>query len=300
MAEHNKASTSKIVDPFVRVEQKYSYWELLWLIQQILVNAPGEVSRIVASFFIVPPILSSEVTAIRASSFSQSIYPLSAVLDPSISSWWISGSGTMDRGKGKEYIEFQLSSPSSSSSPPPPLPGGRLRRLCKFSIEIPAFPMCPLSVHRLRLEQYVEAERKGHPTRKAIHRTTSSSAAAAITTVAANEPSSSSSSSLGSPSSSGCWKPCSPVWTVENKTGWQEYTLDPPVDVRMVRVVCLTNQIHEILYQDGRKSIPSVPTINSNPHGDSDDDDDHDDEFTDPYRSIWECILLCGILLCQI
>jgi len=198
----------------------------------------------------------------------------------------------MRRGKGKEYVEFQLSAPSSSSSSSP---GGSLRRLRKFSIQIPALPMYPLSVRRLRLEQYVEEEKEVHP-RKAIHHTTSSSAAAAAgtTTMAANESSSLSSSSLGSPSSNGCWKPCSPVWTVENKTGWQEYILDPPVDLRMVRVVCLTNQIHEILAEDRRKNMQNTATLNGNHHVDSDDDDYYDD-FTDPFGYIYSSVGFYGV-----
>jgi len=281
MTEYNQAPTSKMVEPFVRMEQKCSYWELLWLIQQILVNAPTEISRIVASFLIVPPILPSEVTAIRASSFSQSTYPISAVLNPSMSSWWISSSGTMRHGKGKEYIEFQLSSPSSS--PSSSAGGGGLRRLCKFSIQIRAIPMCPLSVRRLRLEQYVE-EKEGHP-RKTTYRTIP---AASTTTTVANGHSVS--SSLGS------WKPCSPVWTVEKKAGWQEYILDPPVDLRSVRLVCLTNQIHEILYED-RRSVQSVTTINVNhvDSADDDHDDDNDDIFADPFGNIYSCVGYCGV-----
>ncbi len=45
------------------------------------------------------------------------------------------------------------------------------------------------------------------------------------------------------------WVPFSPIWTVENKTGWQNFTLDPPVDVQFVRVLCLSNQMALVLEQ---------------------------------------------------
>lgn len=43
------------------------------------------------------------------------------------------------------------------------------------------------------------------------------------------------------------WKPASPVITVENRTGLQTFPLNPPVDTRSCRVVCLTNQISPFL-----------------------------------------------------
>ncbi|CAJ1916838.1 unnamed protein product [Cylindrotheca closterium] len=45
--------------------------------------------------------------------------------------------------------------------------------------------------------------------------------------------------------SDGSWEQCSPVWTVQNRTGLQSFELDVPVDTRYCRVVCLSNQISQ-------------------------------------------------------
>lgn len=192
--EKRKAATK--TEPLVVMEQKCSYLELIRTIQQIF-NVPSEISHTIGDFFVVESVIPSKVKAIRSSSTSNQ-HPLSAALDDDISTWWISGPGSMPRGKGREYIEFQLSSRS-------------VCRLSKFSIQIPPLPMGPLSVRRLRLERRVET--RG-----------------------------------GDTVSSGCWQSCSPIWTIENKTGWQEYALEPPVDVQSIRVVCLTNQMEVILH----------------------------------------------------
>jgi len=240
------------------------------MIQKILEGTPNEIIRTVASFFLVSPIVPSDVTAIGASSSASSTsFPLSAVLDATISSWWISGLGTMPRGKGREHIEFLLS-PSTSSSPNA-TQGGRVCRLFKFSIQIPPLPMGPLSVRKFRLERYVEEKKKkvDHPTTASNNPIPGSTA----DTKTSNEPSSSlavSSSSLG-----GSWKPCSPIWIVENRSGWQEYVLDPPIDLRSVRVVCLTNQMHEILNQNHATARNNRNARNGN---DSDDDDGEEEE----------------------
>lgn len=42
------------------------------------------------------------------------------------------------------------------------------------------------------------------------------------------------------------WEEISPIYKVENKTGWQKYDI-PPVDTQLVRLVCLTNQISQFL-----------------------------------------------------
>ena len=218
------------------MEQNCSYLELIWMIQKIL-DAPQEITRTIASFFIVKPVVSSQVTAIRASSMSPSPspdqYPLSAVLDDSTATWWISGPGTMPRGKGCEYVEFQLSPQA-------------VCRVSKFSIQIPPLPMGPLSVRRLRLEQRVD-----EGTLKNDGECSSSSPA---------------------DTAKSCWKECSPIWTVENKTGWQEYTLHPPVDVQNIRVVCLTNQIHGVLQRS------------------EDDDDNESDDHRRVSLGMYSCV----------
>jgi len=76
---------------------------------------------------------------------------------------------------------------------------------------------------------------------------------------------------------------------VENKSGWQEYILDPPVDLRSVRVVCLTNQMHEILNQDsgtirGTTTTTRTPTINGSSSAEEEEDGD---DCPDPYGIIY-------------
>jgi hypothetical protein len=43
--------------------------------------------------------------------------------------------------------------------------------------------------------------------------------------------------------STNTWKHVSPIWTIENKTGWQTFSFPKPVDAEYVRVECLSNQI---------------------------------------------------------
>lgn len=191
---------------------KCSYAELFWMIERIYSHQqhqhqnqyqkdlPAEITHKIASFCTVEPVDPSLVQVVRASSSSDQ-HPLSAALDDSHSTWWISRTGTMPRGRGQEFLELQLST--------------RVCRVRTFSIQIPPLPMGPLSVRRLRLER-----------KQGDH-----------------------------------WVPMSPIWTVENRTGWQDFTLDPPVDVQFVRVVCLSNQMAMILEQF---------------ENDDDDDNDHD------------------------
>ena len=47
------------------------------------------------------------------------------------------------------------------------------------------------------------------------------------------------------------WRVVSPIYTVQNKTGWQQYKLPNPVDAELVRVVCLTNQMSQFLPDPG-------------------------------------------------
>lgn len=180
-----RKASSRTEDPLIVKELQLSYAELLWMIQQMN-DAPPEISRKIASFFIVKPVVPSEVKVTHASSTSGQ-HPLSAALDEDISTWWISGGGRMPRGRGREYLEFQLSSRG-------------VRRLTKFSIQIPPLPMGPLSVRRLQLERQQEQ-------------------------------------------GTDRWSPCSPIWTIENRTGWQNYTLNPSLDIQNIRVVCLSNQM---------------------------------------------------------
>eukprot|EP00980_Cylindrotheca_fusiformis_P006710 scaffold1398_cov116-Cylindrotheca_fusiformis.AAC.27 len=49
---------------------------------------------------------------------------------------------------------------------------------------------------------------------------------------------------------SGAWETVSSELTVANRTGLQEFHINPPVDTRFCRVVCLTNQISQFLGVD--------------------------------------------------
>lgn len=46
---------------------------------------------------------------------------------------------------------------------------------------------------------------------------------------------------LEAPGSDGEWEACSPVFTLENRTGFQRFPLTEDVDAQLVRVVCLSN-----------------------------------------------------------
>jgi hypothetical protein len=45
------------------------------------------------------------------------------------------------------------------------------------------------------------------------------------------------------------WKSISPKFTVVDRNGWQQFQLPTPTDVKKVRLVCLTNQIHPFLVE---------------------------------------------------
>jgi hypothetical protein len=192
--------------PFVVTELGCSYRELFWLIEQLPMcrgddqSLPSEIIHKITNFFTVEPVVSSEVVAARATS-TDGRHDLQACLDTSQSSWWLSSFGSMPKGRGEQYVEFQLSS--------------KPRRLCSVSVEIPPLPLGPLSARTMRLD-----------------------------------------SKFGD-----TWRQVSPVWTVENKTGWQQYELHPPVDAQFVRVVCLTNQMAQFLRGGGDDQIPEPEVI---------------------------------------
>ena len=97
---------------------------------------PEVIIQCIAKFFIIEPVVSEEVTAIRASS-SDKRHALKECLNPSRRTWWISAFGGMPKGVGREYVEFRLS-----------------KKPCRFSlfqIEIPPMPSGPLSVKTLQL-----------------------------------------------------------------------------------------------------------------------------------------------------
>lgn len=177
-------------EPLVVMELGCSYLELFWMLERFpvpssILSLPPEILHKIAHFFTVKPVVSSDVQVTRASSSSEQ-HPLQAALDDGTSTWWISAPGSMTRGRGREFVEFQLAD--------------RRCRLTEFSIQIPPLPMGPLSVRRFQLM----ARSQRNPLE---------------------------------------WYNISPIWTVENRTGWQEYKLEKAVDAQHVRVICLTNQM---------------------------------------------------------
>jgi hypothetical protein len=176
-------------DPLVVTELGCSSRELVWLIERLQIlrhgdhqSMPQEIIHKIANFFTVEPVVPTEVVAVRATS-TDGRHGLQECLDTSQSTWWLSSFGSMPRGMGEEYVEFQLSSKPC--------------RLNSMSIEIPPLPMGPLSVRTMRLDC----------------------------------------------KTGDSWMPVSPIWTVENMTGRQQYNLQSPVDAQFVRVVCLSNQM---------------------------------------------------------
>jgi hypothetical protein len=92
-------------------------------------------------------------------------------------------------------------------------PTPQLRRLTAVSIKIPPLPQGPLSVREFRIESPM---------------TTGATTDATDATE---------------------WTAVTPVFTVENRTGFQRFVLDTanPVDVHQVRLVCLSNQISSFI-----------------------------------------------------
>ena len=80
-----------------------------------------------------------EVQAVRCSS-TDGTHPLKECLTVDQSTWWISAPGSMPNGKGREYVEFRLSSKTL------------LRRLSRVSITISPYPAGPLSVRVFALK----------------------------------------------------------------------------------------------------------------------------------------------------
>lgn len=285
-------------EPLVLQEIGCSYLELIWLISKLPISSleeseetgvhnkversddiyrqshqqqhrrvlPPEILRRIANWFTVDAVTPHEVQAVDCSS-SDRRHPLRCCLQEDKSTWWISRFGSMPRGKGEQYVTFQLStSPSSSSLSTTSTSAEsassatltntvesststttnsstgtatnntnddntsnnsnsikrrqrQIVRLSKFSIEIPPLPMGPLSVRTLRLD---------------------------CKRLNSNNSEDSASSSLSDSSSSANtteWKTVSPIWTIENKTGWQTFDLPRPIDAEYVRVVCLSNQM---------------------------------------------------------
>jgi hypothetical protein len=205
--------------------------------------------KIVKSFLTVQRVNHSNVRVICALSHDGR-YPLSSTLidsddenDTWSQSWWLSADGTMPRGRGAEYIEYDLRSSKCNdktktsslvSAISPFLDANTfhvnindnstndnteyrsLCRLSKISLKVPPMPMGPLSVAQFHLERLSIVENN----------------------------TSSNHLSVGNSANKKKWTTCTKVFRVaDNTANWQEFLLDNPIDVNCVRVVCTCNQI---------------------------------------------------------
>ena len=137
-------------EKFVLASMKASFDELRGLIRLIdfsennrdieqSKHLPAELSSYVANFLTVKRCDHSEAEAVAASSMD-SMFKLERCMVDDQDSWWLSGFGSMPRGRGDEYVEVRLSKTNS------------LRRVQSVSMSIPPLPVGPLSVREFRLE----------------------------------------------------------------------------------------------------------------------------------------------------
>jgi hypothetical protein len=102
-------------------------------------HLPEEICSNVASFLTVQRCVPSDIEAVAASSMD-SLFKLEGCLVDDEESWWLSGEGTMPRGRGEAYVEVRLAKDNS------------LRRIQSVSMSIPPLPAGPLSVREFRVD----------------------------------------------------------------------------------------------------------------------------------------------------
>ena len=100
---------------------------------------PSDLVQKICQYFFVPPVVHRQVSVHHVSSTSGQ-HPPEEVLNDSESTWWMSGENSMPRGRGAEFIEFNISG------------NGTVRRLSTVSLKIPPLPAGPLSVRSFRIE----------------------------------------------------------------------------------------------------------------------------------------------------
>jgi hypothetical protein len=199
-----------------------------------------ELMRRVAGYLTVRPVQQADVRVVGCSSHDGR-HPIESCLTASDSTWWISAPQTMIHGRGREYVEFHLCPPSGGE-------GHRresCRRLASFSLRIPPLPMGPLSVREFELQSRIEQFHSG------------------------GDASSKSSSKASSSSSSFAYRtlPLATPSSVQNVSGWQDFFLEEPADVSVVRIVCLSNQISRFMEEaaanNNSNSGPILPLVSS-------------------------------------
>lgn len=184
-----------------------------------------ELMRRVAGYLTVRPVQQHDVRVLGCSSHDRR-HPIESCLAPNDSTWWISGPQTMIKGRGREYVEFQLCPAGGNES---------CRRLSSFSLRIPPLPMGPLSVREFELQCRVERFAE----RTTVTKGGKSTSSFAYRTLSLTTPS-----------------------AVQNVSGWQDFFLEEPADVSIVRIVCLSNQISRFM-EDAANSTtgPILPMV---------------------------------------
>jgi hypothetical protein len=109
--------------------------------ERLLLPSP-ELTRHCLSFLVVRPVVHAQVTAIACSSHDNQ-HPLQECLNEDESSWWLSARGSMQQGKGREWVDFQV--------------GNTIKRLTAVSLKIPPLPAGPLSVAEFQVEYKEQA-----------------------------------------------------------------------------------------------------------------------------------------------
>ena len=183
-----------------------------------------DLMRKVVSYLVVQPVRHDQVRVIGCSSHDNH-HPLASILSPDEDTWWISASNTMNYGRGREYVDFELA----------PRQGVSSCRLTSISIKIPPLPVGPLSVRQFELLRQVEHFSAGGDDNASIpaNRREDDNNDTATKPVVVT------------------WTPIPLVTaTLQNVTGWQQFHLALPVDAKAVRLVCLCNQISRFMQPD--------------------------------------------------
>ena len=171
-------------------------------------GAPGELAAHIVSFFLVDR-LDGNFKCIGCSS-SRGDFDLDAVLNSNDSEWWISDSPNFSFGKGREWLEFDVSHQST----------GAPRRVNALGIKIPVLPYGPLSVRQFHIEHC-----SGHEFTKN-----------ADTKFAVLE------ERMRALSRQWISNPAHKFTTLDVKE-MQIFALVPPIDASRIRIVCTTSAI---------------------------------------------------------
>ena len=167
-------------------------------------TAPVELADHVLSFLKVRPVSMGSVRATAASSSGQDVERCAPdfSLDPARDNWWISGHESMPRGRGAEWVEYDLGDDNAVVS--------------ILHLTIPPLPSGPLSVRHFHLEACADPPLLG------------------------SSASSGSGQEMSAPQRD--WRRASADLTTLDVAGSQTFALHPPIErLRYVRIVCKVN-----------------------------------------------------------